>query len=162
MSPACLDATSADVSQGRWKEDSLFLVPSDNGVHEQNGDNDAEVDPVSKTGRKQDGELHNIEDRSAEIRDELEKLVLVWRLELVPSSELAFGSRPRTKRCPTACPCRATQTGSVLSVPAPLSPIVDKGSPSWTCSLLWSSSRERTTCECSAPLPPRHRRRLPS
>ena len=47
--------------------------------------NDTEVYPISQTGREADGELYNVQDGSAEIRDKFEYLVLVLALQLIPS-----------------------------------------------------------------------------
>ncbi|KXT13275.1 hypothetical protein AC579_2498 [Pseudocercospora musae] len=40
----------------------LFLVPTDDGVEQQNSDNDAEIDPVTKTGSEEDSEFHDCQE----------------------------------------------------------------------------------------------------
>lgn len=37
----------------------LLLVPTDSSVKQQNSDNDTEINPVTKTTSKQDGQFHN-------------------------------------------------------------------------------------------------------
>jgi len=37
----------------------LFLVPTDDGVEQENTDNDTEIDPFAETGRDEDGNLHD-------------------------------------------------------------------------------------------------------
>jgi hypothetical protein len=38
----------------------LFLVPTDGGVEQQDGDDDAKVDPVAKACGDEDGDLHDL------------------------------------------------------------------------------------------------------
>ena len=42
------------------------------------GNDHAKVDPVPQTCSEDNGNLHHVEDGAAEIREELEELVLFW------------------------------------------------------------------------------------
>lgn len=62
---------------GEWTlRHLLLLIPPDNSVHHENTDDDTEVNPVLETTGEDDSKLHDVKDRAAKVRDELDELVL--------------------------------------------------------------------------------------
>lgn len=140
MSPACLWLQHGP---SRLSErSSLLLVPSHYSVHSQNTDDYAEIDPVLKTSREDDRDFHDIQDRAAEIRHELEELVLGRAVISIAVSletdALAFparctllafyGSRPRKRRDPFAGLSRAIRPAPSFSG---LLVLKKRAAPSW-------------------------------
>lgn len=84
----------------------FFLVPTDNGVKQQDGNDDTEIDPVTKTGSEQDSEFHDcrelakrhkhivvdqltVENGSLEVAEELQEHVFFLSCEFVEASLLS-------------------------------------------------------------------------
>jgi hypothetical protein len=59
--------------------------PGENG--HSHGNDDAKVYPVLQSTREDDCNLHDVQDRSAKVRDKLEDLVLLWAAPLAPARD---------------------------------------------------------------------------
>lgn len=67
----------------------LFLVPTDESVEKKNTADDTEIDPIAETGGEQGSNLHDVENRTLEVAEELLEEVGLFRGKLVEAEALA-------------------------------------------------------------------------
>ena len=67
----------------------LLLVPTDEGVEQENTADDTEIDPIAETGGEQSSEFHDVENGALEVGEELLEEVGLLRRKLVVTKALA-------------------------------------------------------------------------